>query len=340
MLYSFFLIINYIAVMYQILGRFVNVVGYNGKYAEYSEFKNDIWERAYLKFPIALGIIIVLFPICIMRDLTKISWAGFVGVSACSFGVLIVVIQCHKYYTYYQDNVYKADDESTHMNLYHLGKAFTSKLEFFKGYASLAFAYVCHNGVFPVYEKFETNETGLKKFKIATMVSSAMTCGLHVIAVTCAFLTDPITPEDIIVNRKSIDSGYDILMTIAKFVVFCSLIFTLPPYHVTYRICFINLFFKGQLTKLVNILITTISLLVAGVIAVTYEKILNYISYVGGFLTVFFGYLFPILVWIKSNGKGWSNWLNIIELIGALILCAIGIIAGIATIIDDASGGQ
>ncbi len=296
--------------MYQILGRFVNVVGYNGKYDVYDDFKNEIWQRAYIKFPLALGVIIILFPICIMRDLSKISWAGYIGVCACSFGVLIVVIQCHKYYTYYQDNVYKADDESTHMNLIHFGRAFTKKLEFFKGYAALAFAYVCHNGVFPVYENFESNERGMKKFKLATILSSAMTCGIHIIAVTCAFLSDPITPEEIIVNRKSIDGGYDILMTIAKFVVFFSLIFTLPPYYVTYRICFVNLFLKGVLTKMVNIILTIVSLIVAGIIAVVYEKILNYISYVGGFITVFFGYLFPILVWIKSNGKGWSNWLT------------------------------
>ena len=52
--------------------------------------------------------------------------------------------------------------------------------------------------------------------KIATFLGTLLTTVLHYISITCSFLTDPVTPEDLIVFRKSKDSGKDIAMTIAK----------------------------------------------------------------------------------------------------------------------------
>ena len=69
-----------------------------------------------------------------------------------------------------------------------------------------------------------------------------------------------------------------------------------------------------------------------------YDKVLNYLSYIGGFITVFVCYLFPTLLYIYSSGKPITYWKNLLELFLAVILCCIGIIAGLATIIDDIKG--
>ena len=84
-----------------------------------------------------------------------------------------------------------------------------------------------------------------------------------------------------------------------------------------------------------NVLFTFISIFICSFIAAIYDKILNYLSYIGGFISVFVCYLFPILLYIKSTGKPFTYWKNLIEFIGALILVAIGITAGILTIRDD-----
>ena len=66
-----------------------------------------------------------------------------------------------------------------------------------------------------------------------------------------------------------------------------------------------------------------------------YDKILNYLSYIGGFISVFICYLIPVLTYLYSKNERLTEWHNLIEIIGVIILIAIGIIAGIATIIDD-----
>ena len=68
------------------------------------------------------------------------------------------------------------------------------------------------------------------------------------------------------------------------------------------------------------------------------DKILNYLSYIGGFISVFICYLIPVLLYIKSYGNPITYWKNLIQFILAIILCAIGITAGILTIIDDVTG--
>ena len=72
-------------------------------------------------------------------------------------------------------------------------------------------------------------------------------------------------------------------------------------------------------------------------ISAIYDKILNYLSYIGGFISVFLCYLFPALLVIESSGKPLSYYKNILHLILAILLCIICVIAGIRTIIDDAS---
>ena len=72
--------------------------------------------------------------------------------------------------------------------------------------------------------------------------------------------------------------------------------------------------------------------------AIVYDKILNYLSYIGGFISVFICYMIPVLLDIKSNGMPKYYWTDILQFIGAVILCIIGVTAGILTIIDDVKG--
>ena len=98
-----------------------------------------------------------------------------------------------------------------------------------------------------------------------------------------------------------------------------------------------NTFTKGKITRLFNIIFTFVSLIICALIAAIYDKILNYLSYMGGFIAVYISYLFPALLAIKASGMPFCAPKNLLNLILAILLCIIGIIAGIRTIIDDAS---
>ena len=174
--------------------------------------------------------------------------------------------------------------------------------------------------------------------KLSTFLGTLLTTVLHYISITCSFLTDPVTPEDLIVFRKSKDSGKDIAMTIAKLFVAISLMFTFPGYYFTLRLSIANSCTNGQIKPLFNYIVTFASCFGCCLVAAVYDKILNYLNYVGGFLSVFICYLNPCILCIKTSGKPFTYWKNILELSIAILLSVIGVTAGILTIIDDVSG--
>ena len=335
--YSYACLITFFVLIYALFGRFIQSVGYQSKYETYDDFYDDKWGKAYIKYPFSIGIAVVLSFISLIKDINKLNFSSYIGVIAVVYSLLVVTIECHKYYKHYKDTVYKKEDKSTHVNWIDLGKAFTKDLDFFKGIACIVGAYCCHTGVFPVYTGFKyQEEKGIRKMRFSIIYAMLITTVLHFISMICSYLTNPITPEDVIIYRKKI-SGKDVAMTISKLFITLSLIFTLPPYFFGLRLSIANSFTKGKISKLFNIIFTFISLIACSLIGAIYDKILNYLSYIGGFISVFICYLFPALLVIKSSKKPFSYWKNILHLILAILLCVIGVIAGIRTIIDDAS---
>ena len=171
--------------------------------------------------------------------------------------------------------------------------------------------------------------------KFAVFFSVCLTTALHIVSIICSYLTEPIKPEDVIIYRKQIGDGKDVAMTISKLFVTLSLVFTLPGYFFGLRLSIANSFTGGNISKLFNIIFTFVSMFVCAFIAAIYDKVLNYLSYIGGFITVFVCYLYPALLHIYSTQKPFLHWRNLFDLIFPIILCIIGVIAGIRTIIDD-----
>jgi len=341
-LYSYACMMCFLALLFPLFGRFIQSVGYNNKYNSYDDFLDDKWGKLYIKIPFYIGVSLAIALMCLIDDINKLSFSSYVGVGAVIYTLLVVIIQCHSYYNYYKKTFYKEDDESTHTNWTDLGKAFKKDLDFFKGMANLFCAYACHPNIFPVYAGFKEEKgdrkEGLRKMSLGTIFATILTTALHILSIVCSFLTDPITPEDLVIYRKCKDNGKDIFMAIAKFAVFISLIFTLPSYYFTLRLSISNSFMNGKITTKFNTIFTFCSVFGCAIIAIVYDKILNYLSYIGGFISVFICYLIPILLYIKSHGKPMIYWKNLIQLILAIILCIIGVTAGILTIIDDVSG--
>ena len=335
--YSYACLITFFVLIYALFGRFIQSVGYQNDYETYDDFYDAKWGKPYIKYPFTFGIAIILSFVSLIKDINKLSFSSYIGVTAVIYSLLVVMIECNKYYNHYKDNVYDENDKSTKVNWIDLGKAFTKELDFFKGFACIVGAYCCHTGVFPVFTGFKYQDNGVKKMKFSVFFSMVLTTVLHFISMICSYLTDPITPKDVIIYRNKIGNGKDIAMTISKLFITLSLAFTLPPYFFGLRLSVANLFTDGKISKLFNYIFTFVSLIVCSFISAIYDKILNYLSYIGGFISVFLCYLFPALLVIESSGKPLSYYKNILHLILAILLCIIGVIAGIRTIIDDVS---
>ena len=341
-LYSYACMMCFLALLFPLFGRFIQNIVYNKRYETYDDFLDDKWGKLYIKVPFYIGASLAISLMCLIDDINKLSFSSYIGVGAMIYTLLVITVQCHSYYQYYKKHFYLKNVESTHPNWTNLGDAFKKDLDFFKGMANLFCAYACHPNIFPVYAGFKEDKgdrkEGLRKMSLGTIFATVLTTVLHILSIVCSFLTDPLTPEDLIIYRKSKDGGKDIFMAIAKLAVFVSLIFTLPSYYFTLRLCVSNSFMHGKITTKFNKIFTFCSVFGCAVIAIIYDKILNYLSYIGGFISVFICYLIPVLLYIKSHGKPMTYWKNLIQLIFALILCVIGVTAGILTIIDDVTG--
>ena len=336
-IYSYASVMCLIALIYPLFGRFIQSAFYRNDYADYDAFKDAKWGKAYIKYPFFFGLAFLLSLICLIRDINKLNFTAYIGVGACGYAIIVVVVECHSYYKHYKDTVYKKDDDSTHVNWFNLGDAFTKDLIFFKGIANLILAYACQSGIFPIYAGFKIVQDGKKKMRISAILGMLLTTLLHVVSIVCGFLTDPITPEDLIIYRKNKGTGRDIAMVIARLLVSISLIFTVPGYYFPLRLSVINSFTHGELSNLFNILFTFISIFVCALISAVYDKILNYLNYIG-FISVFISFLFPALMDVVSSQKKCTHWKNICFIGLAVLMCLIGIVAFVATLIDDIKG--
>jgi amino acid permease len=337
-LYSYGFCMCYCALIYSLFGRFIHSVGYTKDYEEYSDFLDKRWGKAYIKYPFYAGVAFCLSLMCLIKDINKLNFSAYIGVASCSYGLIVVLVQCHSYYQYYKKTIYNKDDESTYTNFFNIKDAFTTKLDFFKGVSTLFAAYACHPGIFPVYAGFKKQEgKGISKMNLSTILGTILTTILHFVSIICSFLTNPYAPEDLIVFRKS-KGGKDVAMTIAKLFVAVSLVFTFPGYYFTLRLSIANSCTGGKISNKFNYIITFSSCFGCCLVAAVYDKILNYLNYIGGFLSVYICYLNPIILCIKTSGKPFTYWKNIIELSISILLSAIGIMGGILTIIDDVSG--
>ena len=337
-LYSYACMMCFLALLFPLFGRFILSAAYRNDYIDYDQFQEKKWGKPHIKFPFFVGMAFIISLMCLIKDINKLNFSAYIGVGAVIYTLMVITIQCHDYYEHYKDTVYDKNDKSTHINWVDLSKAFTKELEFFKGMANLFAAYACHPGIFPIYAGFKIQENGLHKMKVGTFFATCLTTVLHFLSIICSFLTDPITPEDLIIYRKNKGNDKDIAMTIAKLFVVFSLVFTLPGYYFSLRLCIANSFTGGKISNKFNYIFTFVSVFACSAIAAVYDKILNYLSYIGGFISVFVCYLYPILMYVYSSGKSPLYWKNLIEIILAIFLCMVGVTAGILTIIDDVKG--
>lgn len=333
MLYTFSTLISYSTLIYALVGRFIKGVFYlnNDKYPTFNEFKEEIWDVAKYKFPILFGMALLLALISLQRDLRKLNFVGYFGMAANFYIILVVAIECNKYYENYKGN--------PEINWTNIKPAFGKDLEFFHSMSTLIHAFSCHTSVFPTFESFHNcpNDTGL--MTKAVIYSSAIEFVYFILSVVPSFLTNPLYPEDVILYREPLDkNSKDIPMNIAKIALALGLFFSIPLYYNSFRQCFVKTFCKGELSCKVNIILTSISFALTALVCGLYDKILNYISYVGGFIDVFFCYLFPALMYIQSSGKGFTHWSSLLEISLAVILIGVGFTSGILTIISDVNG--
>ena len=335
-LYLFGALISFMVIIYQLIGAVVyDIMRLAGnesakEYESFIDFKDQYWrETKYLKFPIMFGVTLLVLPLCLLKDISKMRIPSLIGVLALVYSIIVVVVESF----FYLFNEHW--DERNEMNWYNPKRAFSYSegIPFFGGLSTVFYLYSCHAGAFPVYKSLRNNTT--RRIKKVFQRSILLDICIYFCIAAASFLTEPFDKIDIILyrdNLKNFQKDYFIL--IAKIGIIFNLFFSTPANYAALRLSVFELIWGNpNITKMKNIIVTVVLLSVITLIGALYDEILEYIELLGGFCSVVFCILIPGLIYAKNDyiKKTKLKKYGIIVLVA--FITAFGYTSGILTIL-------
>ena len=335
-LYLFGALISFQVIIYQMLGAVVyDILDMMGKidkkkYSNYVEYKNEYWsQKLYLKFPIMLGVVALVFPLCLLKDISKMRLASLFGVLALVYSIIVVIIESFFYLFNENWNLIGQMNWINPTDAFSLDKG----IPFFGGLATVFYIYSCHAGAFPVYKTLNNNTT--RRIKKVFKRSILLDICVYFSIAAASFITSPEDPPELILYRPNL-SGFspDYFILVAKIGIIFNLFFSTPANYAGFRLSFFELIWGNtNITNMKNIFVTAGVLLVVVLIGALYDKILEYIELFGGFCSVIYCILIPGLIYVKSENIPKSKFIKNITIFGVTVLTIIGYTSGILTIL-------
>ena len=330
MIYSFGVIIQFDVIIYSLIGRIVYSCFYNKQYNKFDDYEKAIWQsNYYIKCSIMFGLTLLIFPVCLLKDISKMRFASMFGICALIYSILVVVIESPWFFS---------KDELATANWFNISNGFKiddqNILEFFGAIATVFFIFSCHTGAFPIYKSLNNNIP--KRINTVFRRSIILDLIIYLFVAICGFITCPINPPPLIVYREVNDAigKKDIFMNIAKVSLALDLYLSIPANYNSLRASFFLLFFKtDKIDNVRNIIVTLPILLVGTFIGVVFNDILSYISLLGGFCSSAICLLIPCFLMVRTSKQEIYSPRNIFRIVVLGTLCFIGFTAGILTII-------
>ena len=334
-IYSWGLIITYEVIMNSLIGRVVYTFFKSKEtFPTFKDYEAQEWDSPKIKAIVLVVINVLLTPLCLAKDIGKMRFFSLFGIASLCYTIIVLIVECPFYWSHYLNNVYVKDDKSTHANWIDLTRAFNKNLDFFTGFATIIFAYSCHQGSLPVYRTLQTKDGPTMKTMESIFIKSLiLTIAIYFLTFIPSFLTTPLESEDLIIYRESIFSN-DIFMDISKISIFLELFFLIPSNYNSLRCYLFHLIFGNENVETIsNIILTISTLAISAIIGAVYKEILNYISLLGGFCCTTYCFFVPGWLMIRSEWNEMSMVKKIFSLIGISLLTLIGFIGGIMSII-------
>lgn len=301
-------------------------------YKSYDDFKSKLWETAAYQFPLMYLICALLIPLCLLKDISKMRIASLFSICSLMYAIFVIIIECPWYFSDFLDKQ-TSEPEKYKVNWWDISSGFDKHLFFFRGTATVFFAFTCHVGAFPVFKTLKNNVT--RRVNKVFQRSILLDVVLYIIVGVTGYLTQPVDTPDLIINRNKYFKN-DLAMIIARLLIAVNLILSTPANYNAFRLSILEIIWKtSEVDNKQNFLITIPTLLITCLIGALYTGITAYISILGGFCSVVIAFLFPGLLYVKTSELPWTHWKNIFTIILVVILCLIGFTAGIMTILDD-----
>ena len=340
-LYLFGVLISFMVINYQVIGSIVldigHMMGNFEQYDEFSKFHEGYWrEQHYIKYPVMFGVTGLVFPLCLLKDISKMRIPSLLGVMALIYSIIVIIIESFFYLI--KENLPQEDKE---MNWYNIGPAFSWKkgLPIFGGISTVFYLYSCHAGAFPVYKALRNNTT--RRIKKVFRRSIMLDVSLYFTVAMASFFTCPFEdPPELILYRKNLDSfNPDYFILIAKFGIFFNLFFSTPANYAGLRLSLFELIWGNtNITTTKNLVVTAVILSVVTLIGALYDKILAYIELLGGFCSTVYCILIPGLIYAKNDNIKKTKFKKYLIICTVYALLIFGYASGIFTILFEMAG--
>ena len=324
------MIILYQVILYNLLGGVINAI-FNLGFTGVEDFAlNSFWHEIKIRFFICYIIsIVILTPLCLLKNISKMRYASMFGIFSLFFLIFIVVIEC----PFYVKNNFYDKNKIIKLNYIDILSGFEGDMKILQAISTLFYAFSCHVGVFPVLNSLKNPTRARIKLLFKKSILLDIIC--YLIIGISGYLTQPDDTPDIIIERKSIFKN-DFLMNIGQICFILTLIAKICANYNALRICIVNLFninkTENQISNKINFLLTISCLVVTTFIAVVFQSISSYISLIGGFCSVIISVLIPGFIYIKGLNESKINKKTIFAGIIVFILTLMGFTNGILTI--------
>lgn len=248
-----------------------------------------------------------------------------------------MIVEFPSYIKYYGEYTYKEDLQETHLNIYDVKQGFDSTLNFFQFCSSLFYSFVTTIGAVPIFKSMQNNI--LRRMQKVVRRTVLFDIFLFLTIAIIGYLTWPIQTPSLIIERNKITKGSDIPMSIGRIALVLTVIMKLPNNYNALRLTLFNLFWgTTTITKVKNITVTLIVLLLCCTVSVVYSEISGYIKLIGGICSSIVGFLIPALLYTKTNKYPRWHWKNIITILIFSLLTTIGFISAGRTIVEIITG--
>ena len=331
-LYLFGALISFQVIIYKLIGSFVYDIQLTRNQIDnksFDDFFKDVFENnMLLKSGITFGIILLLFPLCLLKDVSKMRFASLIGVLALAYSIIVIMIESPFF-------AYSNKELLSQINWFDFRDAFKPKtgFAFFSCMSTVFYLYSCHAGAFPVYKTLRNNTT--RRIKKVFRRSIILDIVIYFCVAAASYLTNPKDPPELIVFRDPLNNfKNDYFMMLAKIGVIFDLFFSTPANYAALRISVFELIWGNtNITNVKNFIVTGGFFIVIGTIAIVYSDVLTYIELLGGFCSVIYCILIPGLIYVKNNKLSWNTVHNLVVLAVVILFTIIGYTSGILTIL-------
>ena len=320
------IIILYQVILYKLLGGVINEIG-NFQYKSVDEFvSKSFWNRLWIKFVTCYGIMILfLLPLCLLHNASKMRYASTFGIVSLFLLIIIVVAECPFYIIDHIKN------NKLELNYFDIISGLKGDMKLLQSIVTVFYAFSCHVGAFPVLQTLHNPIERRQKKVIRRAIYIDIIS--YLIIGASGYLTQPINTPDLIIEREKLFNT-DWIMTIGQILFILTLLAKISANYNALRSCILVLlgYDTHNFSKITNIVITVVTLLITTFIASIFQSISDYISLIGSFCTVIVSFFIPGLVYIKGNDYSIKHYKNILTIIFISIILILGLASGFFTI--------